>query len=340
MYLVGFDFIQSANRCRACYNVSIQYYGANFFKRYNDMKIPSINGIQWYEPDDNRRKPTATLKDTGALCFGTQMREELSSGKIKIGFDSEDNTIVVKANLEQGSSLSKNGEVNLSPMAIKLRKLGINLPAAFIFFYESKNDIWRGYLIPSPRKLNSKGKKDAILSDECTSIIVAYKWLIDKSIYRNAKTTPVEERRAIATAALWEAINNYTQSHGIFKEYLYDEIKFELLRQNKQYVKNNSYSYISFDAPVGESTKSGTEAYELLLPRHKNEMLAVENKMHLRAFCMEQLSRRERKILRMLLDGFTSIEIQHEFNMTDSELYGCCKDIGQRWTLHNVDGLT
>ena len=302
------------------------------------MKKNNINEIQWYEPDDNRRKPTATLKSTGILCFGAQMREELSSGKIKVGFDPEDNTIVVKANLDRGSSLSKNGGVNLSPMAMRLRKLGIKLPATFIFFYESKSNIWRGYLIPPPRKGNTKRKSAIALSDEWSSILVAYKWLIDKSVYTNAKTTPVDERRAIATTALWEAMSTYTPSQGMLKEYLYDEIKLELLTQNKPYVKNNPYSHFSLDAPVGRSAKAGTKIYDLFLSRYKNEMLAVENKMLLNAFCAECLNSREGQIFKMLPAGFTSIELQNKFNMTEAELYECCKGIGKKLSLYNPDG--
>ena len=308
------------------------------FRRYNSMKRTNISEIQWYEPDDNRRKPTATFKEVGVLCFGVQMRKALSSGKIEIGFAQEDNTIVVKANSERGSNLSKTGEVNLSPMAVKLRRLGIKLPATFMFFYENKKEIWRGYLIPPPRKVNAKRKSAIALSDECASIIAAYKWLIDKSVCKNAKTTPMDERRAIATSALWEAMSNYTPSQGMLKEYLYDEIKLELLTQNKPYVKNNPYSHISLDAPIGRSDKADTEIYELLLPRYKNEMLAVENKMHLSAFCAECLNTREGQIFKMLPAGFTSIELQNKFNMTEAELYECCKGIGKKWSLYNPDG--
>jgi len=291
------------------------------------MRKTSRIEIQWYEPDDNRRRPTATLKNSGVLCFGAQMREELSNGKIRIGLDAGENAIVVKANSEHGSTLSKNGEVNLSLMAKSFRRLGIRLPATFLFFHETSDSIWKGYIVLPPRNAAAKA-----LSDECVSIIAAYKWLIDKVVYTSAKTTPIEERRAIATAALWEAMRGYTQNHGVLIEHLCDELKLALLRQNKHYVKESPYRHISLDAP--------TEAYELLLLRCKNEMLSVENRLHLDAFRKEYLNECERRILKRLLDGFAADEIQLEFNMAEDELFECCEDIGRRWKTYNSDDLT
>jgi len=286
--------------------------------------------IQWYEPDDNRRRPTATLKSTGALCFGAQMREELSMGKIRVGFIADENVIAVQANSAQGSALSQDGEVNLSLMAKKFRRLGVRLPATFLFFYEAIGDIWKGYLVLPPRKVHAASRMH---SDEGASIIAAYKWLIDKIVYTAAKTTPIEERRGVATAALWEAICSYSQAYGDLTEYLHDEIKRALLEQNKIYVKENPYTHISLN------TSHGLEVCELLLPRYKNEMLAVENRLYLDEFREKYLNRNECRILKRLLDGYTAEEIQREFKMTQDELFECCKDVGKRWSAYNSDDV-
>ncbi|MCL2033894.1 MAG: hypothetical protein FWG94_04085 [Oscillospiraceae bacterium] len=296
------------------------------------MKNQRINSkIQWCEPDNNRRRATATMKEDGVLCFGTEMREKLPR-KIRIGFLSSECALLVEENPEQGFMLSKNGEVSLSSVANQLLRLGIKLPVCFLFFEEAIENSWVGYIVPALRRT---GKAE--YSEERTSIFNAYKWLIDKAVYKYAKTTTSDERRAIANMALWEAISEYIQMHGPLKNYLSEEIRIALIKQNRQYVKFNQYNHASLDAPVNKNNQSSATIYELLPPRYKNEMLAVENRIHMELFRETHLDKRERGILKMLLDGYTVDEILPEHKMTEQELGKCCKSIGKRWELHLGD---
>ena len=300
------------------------------------MKKFTNNEDQWYTPDSNLRRPTATLKGTGVLCLGTQMRRELSSGRIRIKLDQKENAIIVEENLELGFKFSRNGEVKIFGIARELQQCGIKLPAVFWFFYNREESFWKGYLVPSPRKSNVMQREKIILSDERTSIYNGYKWMIDKVIYNQSKSTPIEDRRAIAAAALWEAICNYTQMQGDFKGYLIKEMKSASIKQNKLYVKESLYRHISLDSFVDGTREQNAEVCELWLPRYKNEMIAVENRMYLDAFRKAHLNVREKEILKRLLEGYTATEIQFEWKVTELELFECCKTIGERWERYNL----
>ena len=296
-------------------------------------KAKTGNNIQWYEPENNRRRPTATIKSDGVLCFGREMRERLSR-KIRIGFSPGECTLHVEENQEGGFTLSKNGKVNQFGIARELLSLGIKLPVSFLFFEEAGGNSWIGYIIPTPRKSG-----EMTSPDERASIFIAYKCLVDKAVYniKHTKSIPPDERRAIADMALWEAISNYTQMHGSFKEYIFQEIKGELLKQNRNYT--NRYRCISADALINEDDKSDKKIYDLLPDIHKNEIAAADRRMHMDLFRNTYLDKREAKILRMLFDGYTVDEILPKHKMTAKELTECCKSIGERWELHLANSM-
>jgi len=280
----------------------------------------------------SRRRAVATLKKSGVLCFGVQMRQNLSE-KISITFDFEKNTIAIKPDQAQGFKLAKNGEVKLPDIATALQHQGVQLPVTFLFSYENDDACWKGYVVPPMRKAATMQLDETIVSDYCNSMLIAYRWLTNMLVYSHAKTTPIEDRRAIASLALWEAICNYTPIHGAFKAYLLKEIKAELVEQNRHYVKHSPYNYLPLDASAYGGDTESPIIYDFLLRRYKNEMVAAEDKMHMDTFCANCLGARERKILRMLTSGYTEIEILDKFCMTQSELYDCCKSMGNRWTL-------
>jgi len=299
------------------------------------MKKPTTSKIQWYEPSNNRQRPTATMKKSGVLCFGVQMRKNLS-GNIRIGFDFEENTIVVEQNPEQGFKLPKDGEVKLYDIALTLQHREITLPATFLFFYEKETAYWKGHIVPP---MNAKQLDGEIFLENRTSIFIAYKWLTSTLVSNYAKTTPIDERHAIANAALWEAVCNYTQMCGPFKEYLLKEIKTALIKQNRHYVEHCQYNHLPLDASVHKNDTTSPIVYDLLLHRYRNEMLAVDNKIYMDIFRQTYLDSSERKILAMLLDGYTEIEISEKFNMAKLELYDCCESIGNRWGLFRQDSM-
>ena len=294
------------------------------------MTKASRNEIIWYEPANERRKPYATMNADGILCFGLDMRDKLPR-TIRIGFLPDECVLCVEANADKGFIRAVNGSVKLFGIAMQLQRLGFELPVHFMFIEEKQDSLWKGYIVPPPRKPRPQAARKTTPLTEHPYLISAYKWLIDKAVRSYAKTTPMDERRATANAALWEALSTYTPIHGALKDYLFGEIKKHLIEKNKQYTYHSPHRIISLDAPVNNNSETDMTGYDLFFPRYTNEMTSVENKIDMEIFQYTYLDPQERKILKMLLDGYTVEEIQDDCQITWQELDRVCLKIGSRW---------
>ena len=281
------------------------------------MKHTKESQILWHEPERRYSKPCATLKPDGTLCFGEHMKSKLSN-KVRIGFLSEECALFVLANADTGAELPKNGMKKVADIARAVCRLDIQLPAHFLFEEETKN-MWRGHIIPNPRKPEME-----IHTQNDINIVLGHKHLIEKAVYRYAKTTPMEERRATAYTALFEGFRTHTSIDGPLNEYLFEQIKTKLIEHNKQYVRHNPYHTHSIDANPGT---------EKLLQQHPHdEMLTVESEIDIAIFEKRHLDMRERKIFKMLRDNQSVAEILHVTRITEQELNEICQSIGMRWT--------
>ncbi|MCL2004394.1 MAG: hypothetical protein FWG72_10425 [Oscillospiraceae bacterium] len=294
------------------------------------MRKLSENNIVWCEPTNNRRKPHATMSADGTLCFGVNMRDRLPQ-KIRIGLLPNECSLCVEANAEKGFALAKNGTVKVFDIVKQLKQLGIDLPAHFLFAEERENSLWKGYIVPPPRKPRPQAAKKATPLTGHSHLLPAYKWLLDKAVYLYAKTTPIDERRATAQAALWEALHTYTSIQGQLKDYLFEEIKRQLIEKNKQYTRHSSYNVISLDASICNDTDSDMTGHGRFFSRYTNDMLSVERKIDMEIFRYQWLNFHERTVLNMLLEGYTVEEIQDEHHMTEQALGELCRSIGSRW---------
>jgi len=303
------------------------------------MRKTTESKIVWCEPTNNRRKPYGTMSADGMLCFGRDMQGKLPR-KIRVGFLSDECSLCVEANEEKGFTLAADGKVRMLGVATQLQRLGIDLPVHFLFIEERENSLWKGYIVPPPRRPRPRMAKKAVALTEYPHLLSAYKWLIDRAVYTYAKTTPMEERRATAQAALWEAFCIYTPIHGELKNFLYDEIKKQLIEKNKQYTRFSPYNTFSLDAPVSKNGESTATGYDLFLPRYTNEITSVENKIDMEIFRETHLSPRERKAFKMLMEGYAVDEIQHELDISGQVLNELCQNIGDRWESFNqADGV-
>jgi len=190
-----------------------------------------------------------------------------------------------------------------------------------LFEEVKQGELWKGYIVPSPQNTNSQGEN--WLPGENNNVIQAYQWLIDKAVRQHARTTPKDERQATAQVALLEGFSEYAPVYGSFGEYLSEKVKRRLIEHNKQYTQSNSYNTSSFK---DIASKDG-----LLWPRYKDEMAAVEDKAEMDTFNKAYLTLQERKILKMLLYGYTVPEILGKHRLSAQELKELCQSIGDRW---------
>jgi len=298
------------------------------------MSNPNPSKVQWHEPDDNRRKATATMYEDGTLRFGVEMCGKLHK-RIRIGFIPNECTLVVEINMEKGFQLPKTGETRMGDVTMHLRRLGVELPICFLFDEEIKDTYWKGYIIPMARKVKSRMPKKSILTAEHQSLMNAYKWLIDRAVFNYAKSTPSDERREIATEAFWEALIGYSPIYGNLKEYLFEKIKSRLIEQNKQYSKINRFNCISLDSSPSKDDTACESNYNWLLASFKNEIAAAEDRADMAIFKKLYLNKREVKILDMLMSGYTVVEIIHECDILQPEIEELCESIGERWNDFN-----
>jgi len=295
----------------------------NFYLEVQKMRKILDKRIQWVEPDNNRCKPYATLKSNGTLCFGQEMRKKLI-GKVRLGFLAEECTLFVGLDIQQGFLLSQNGEVKVSKIAKQLRQLGMSLPVYFLFDEAGGDDCWKGHVVSPPRTPKSGAATPPTPATEQINLMSAYKWLIDKAVYAYAKSTPIDERRAIARTALFEAFCSYSPIDGSLTEHLSGQIKSQLIAQNKQYTHLRSLDTPSFDASIN---KNG-----LPWSRYKNEIAAAEDKIDMDFFGKQYLKPQEKDILKMLVSGYTESEIMCKHHLSQQALRNLCQSMGDRWT--------
>jgi len=292
------------------------------------MKQAFDKRIQWFEPDNNRCKPYATLKPNGTLCFGREMRKKLTD-KVRLGFLAEECTLFVGLDTQQGFVLSQAGEVKVSGIAKQLRQRGMSLPVYFLFDEAGGDDCWKGHVVSPPRTPKGGAVTPTTPAAEQMNIVNAYKWLVDKAVYAYAKSTPIDERRAVARTALFEALCSYSSVDGSLTEHLSGQIKSQLIAQNKQYTHLRPFGIPSLDAPIN---KNG-----LLWPRHKNEIAAVEDKIDMELFGRKHLKSQEKDVLKMLVSGYTESEIMRKHHLSQQALRNLCQSMGDRWTdFHQV----
>jgi hypothetical protein len=278
--------------------------------------------IQWFEPEDNRRKLSATLKADGTLCFGREMCEKIKD-KIKVGFWSEECSLMIQNDSQSGFSVPKNGMVKLTKLASQLINTGLPLPLSFMFTESELSNQWRGYIIPALKKSAHKKEKTPKKNHDYKTVLNAYKWIIDKAVYKFAKSTPIDERRSQASVALVEALNMYTPMRGEFCEFLLNHIKFRLLEHNKQFTCVNKYNSVSFDETFRRYSKSNIEE--------------IEDKADREIFCERHLDLYEKTVYKLLTDGYNVDEITEKLGVTERELTDTCENIGERWKVFNGD---
>ena len=290
--------------------------------------------ILWLEPSNNRRQATATVHEDGTLRFGSEMCEKLVD-KIRIGFMQNECALFVEKNTEKGFKLRKNGKVRMTSITAHLRRLGIDFPVWFLFSEEIESTCWKVYVIQPLRSIPSAKLMKVTPVSEHQSLINAYKWLIDRALYCYAKSTPIDERRSTATEAFWEAFCDYLPSYGLLKDYLSDNIKRRLIEHNKQYTLLNQYNCISLDRSDDRTCKNGESNYNWLLDRFRSEITDAENRIDLEKFKITYLDPSEKRILEMLLTGYTVPEILDEQNITQQRIEDTCRSIGERWNAYN-----
>lgn len=288
----------------------------------------SCSEPQWFLPEDRRRLLRATIKHNGCLCLGKVLRAQLPE-RVQVGFLSSECTLLIKPGGNGAFVLNRNGLLHMPTLSQHIGERGLELPLGFIFAWEERGQCWQGRVDPffkRGKSMAARRTRREMLDEK--QVLCAYGWVVEKLINSVAKTTPPEERRAIASEELLWAVREYCEGYGSFADYLTERVKQRLILENKQYTQASNQVRLSLDAPLGRD--GGANYYAMLADTTTDSIAVLEDGLAEQAFIAERLSPLESSAYTLLLDGCGSTEIARQLRITHARLEEICLKIGEK----------
>lgn len=266
--------------------------------------------FQWFEPEDHRKDLRASVSRDGKLRLGKNLLKKLPLF-IRIGYDPSAKVLAIAdAGCKDPRCLARKF---LSAQALSscISSAGIGLPVTFSVQWDDDNQIFIGHVVPRRYKDERNSGYDM------GQMQLLYQHIIDEAVYQTAKSTPLPERKAIATAAFCTAVNGYRAGYGNMESYLEGYIKKELLRENKQ--STAALSQRSLDQPIANSNGDTFTLYDTLAGSDSGGIDCVEERIMAEQF-IDSLTNKERKLAEMLREGSRLSQIAVRLRIDESEL--------------------
>ena len=279
--------------------------------------------FKWYKRRDRRRADWLSIGSNGVLHLGRVLREKLPE-RIQIGFDPGQRTLAVMEGGEEGFPWPRSGAFVLEDLPAELMDLGLKLPLSFRLHYDSAEACWLGK--PYPRRVV---QIDALTERQydIEQLMAIYPGIIPDAVARIAKTTPLAERRAIATEASCRAAHSYRPCYGELEKYLTAQVRACLTQENRQYVRTSRDC--SLDQPLG-STEDDFCLYDLLSGDDSGGITSTEDRIMQEQF-RTQLSQEGQDLLLMLESGCSLEQIENCLHMDEPDIYRIGAELGKKW---------
>lgn len=136
---------------------------------------------------------------------------------------------------------------------------------------------------------------------------------------------------SLANEVFTNLLNTYDGSIN-FDGYLYsclsNKIKTEFTRRNREKRKTDRNS-ISIDAPIGEdegSTLADTLASDFSIERELSDEIGISGDEKVEKY-LGKLSRKQRKIVFLLSNGYNSLEVKDKLHIKDKDYVDCMNAI-------------
>lgn len=286
--------------------------------------IANNEAIEWFAAENGRSVPQATLQASGRLCFGKVLKDELR-GPLRIGL-LEKEPVLVLCSAEEGGRMNSLGHMRMRKLAATLLQRKVTLPARFLF--QQEGGVWYGRIDPiwtpprrRPRRL--RGEKAARLLD-------MYSYLIESVITQYAKSTPLEDKRSLATEEFLVAAAEYLPTCGDFSEYMRTRLRERLRRENHAYSDHSQFVRRSLDADMTGQASDPFTLYDCLA-QTEDPLDAVDEREMREAF-LRTLQPVEQKLCRMLSDGYRVEEISRRLQIPKDTLQTRCARLGRQWS--------
>lgn len=279
--------------------------------------------FKWYKKRDRRRADRLSISANGVLHLGRVLREKLPD-RIQIGFDPDQRTLAVMEGHEDGFSWPRSGAFTLEDLPAELMDLGLKLPLSFRLHYDSAGACWRGK--PYPRRVVQIDTQRERQYD-IEQLMAIYPDIIPDAVARIAKTTPLAERRAIATEAFCRAARSYRSCYGELENYLTAQVQACLTQENRQYVCTSRDC--SLDQPIG-STEDDFCLYDLLSGDDSGGITSTEDRIMQEQF-RAQLSQEGQDLLLMLESGCSFEQIKKCLHLDEPGIHRLGAELGKKW---------
>jgi DNA-directed RNA polymerase specialized sigma subunit len=282
------------------------------------MKTEKFNFL-WFEEEDRRKILRASVCTDCKLHVGEELRRKLPA-RIRYGFDKENRTLAIAESQDGGISMPKNGMVNATALCKQFREMGLTLPIVFEFEKDTTTGFYLGYIVPQ-KQANAERQYDV------GQLLVIYQPQIDRIINQIAKTTPKAERKAIATAAFCEAVENYDDGCGDLKTYLEEYLRRSLITENRQYTAE--YRDLRLDATSYDDEGKPFTLHHALSGQSFIGITQAENRIMAEQF-LNSLSNKERKLVRLMREELKLPQIALELELTQDEVIEMGRTIGKK----------
>lgn len=287
------------------------------------MKTGNYN-IQWFEKEDARKVLRASVSKDGKIHLGQGLREQLSP-YIRIGFDTKNRVLAIARGNEGDICWPKIGVFNMRSLAAQIAEVGLKLPVSFNMVMQANDDCFFGRVIPQRSRQWCNGGWR--FSYDIEQLMVLYQPVIDNVVYHVAKSTPLAERKSCATEAFYKAVQGYTSLCGDMEAYIKENIRCELVQNNKIYV--NSYRDQSMDTPLANDGDNTFRLHDIISDASNGGIEQIEKKIMGEQF-INSLQPEERQLFEMMCSGFQVPHIAMELGIGEEEVLEMGKDIGKK----------
>ena len=282
------------------------------------VKTAKLNFL-WFEEENRRKVLRASVCTDNKLHLGEELRKKLPT-QIRYGFDKANRILAIAEGRDCDIKLPKNGILNASALSKQFREIGIALPLVFEFEKDDATGFYLGHIVPQ-RQTNSSTPYNA------GQLMLIYEPLINRLVDQLAKTTPKAERRAIAMAALCEAVEHYDDSCGELGSYIQSYLQQSLITENRQYTE--SFRNLSFDAPLRSAHDGVFSLSHIISDQYSGGISQAETRIMAEQF-QSMLSEPEQHLIRLMQEDLRLPQIALELELAQEEVIELGRKIGEK----------
>lgn len=278
--------------------------------------------FQWFQREDRRRRLLASVSREGRLRLGGPLYRKLPPF-IRTGFDRDARVLAIAEGRELDGDTPLSKTLNAQVLTAQLRTIGLTLPVAFTFLWDESTGYYLGTVLPRRRLDPHTGRRQY----DPQQLLTLYAPMIDHTVTRLAKSTPLAERRAIAAEALCAALPAYRPGLGDLEAYLEEQIRRSLLAENRQY--SLAYRDRSLDQPLTLEEGENFTLYHTTPGSDDGGIGQLEDRIMAQQF-WATLSQEERTLSQLLQSGRSLGHIALRLGRTEAEIQRLGLDIGEK----------